>query len=148
MNPRASTLEHIRRVNELCTMAATEMLRRGVAHDASKLTEPEASIFEEHTPRLAALTYDSPEYKQALKDIEPALKHHYANNTHHPEHYENGVSDMDLFDVMEMLLDWKAAGERLNDGNILISLERNRSRFKLSDQLYGILKNTAQRYLR
>ncbi len=151
VNPRAETMAHIMRVAGLLMDAAAEMLRRAKVHDASKLVEPEASLFEAHTHKLAALTYGSPEYMTATKDpkeLGPAIEHHWANNTHHPEHYENGVNDMDLYDVLEMLVDWKAAGERQNNGNIMTSLERNRARFKISDQLYAVLKNHAHRYLR
>ena len=71
-----------------------------------------------------------------------ALDHHYANNSHHPEHYPNGVDGMNLFDLLEMLLDWKAATERHADGDIAKSLEINRGRFKLSDQTVAVLDNT------
>ena len=74
----------------------------------------------------------------------PALAHHYANNRHHPEHHKNGVDDMTLIDVLEMLIDWKAASERHNDGNILKSIEKNADRFGLSPQLVKILENTAK----
>ena len=63
-------------------------------------------------------------------------------NSHHPEHYESGVDGMNLFDVIEMLLDWKAASERHKDGDIAQSIEKNRVRFKISDQLAEILHNT------
>jgi hypothetical protein len=49
---------------------------------------------------------------------------------------------MDLFDVMEMLMDWKASTTRNKDGDILKSLQINKSRFNISDQLYSILYNT------
>jgi hypothetical protein len=145
---RMGTLLHIKRVNELLINAAVELMQRAQIHDASKLESPEVEIFDEHTSRLAGLTYGSPEYTQSLKDIKPALDHHYAHNKHHTEHYADGINDMDLFDVMEMLVDWKAAGERHTDGNILKSLDVNRSRYKISDQLFRILQNTAHRYLR
>lgn len=57
----------------------------------------------------------------------------------------SGVYGMDLLDVLEMLCDWKAATARHADGDILKSLEINRTRFGISDQLYHILKNTVQR---
>jgi hypothetical protein len=63
---------------------------------------------------------------------------------HHPEHFKDGVDDMNLLDIMEMFCDWKAAGERHNDGNILKSIERNADRFGLSPQLVRILENTAK----
>lgn len=148
MNARADTMKHIARVNELCQMASWEISKRGVMHDRSKLESPEAELFEAVTEKLAGLTYGSPEYQASLEELKPALDHHYANNSHHPEHYPKGVDDMDLFDLIECLIDWKAAGERQNDGNILVSLEKNKKRFKLSPQLYNILKNTAERFLR
>lgn len=54
-----------------------------------------------------------------------------------------GVNGMSLFDVVEMLCDWKAAGERHTDGSIERSLIVNRQRFGISDQLQAILLNTA-----
>lgn len=92
-------------------------------------------------------TYGSKEYKQYLEELKPALKHHYKNNNHHPEHYDNGIDDMDLFDIVEMIADWMAATLRHNDGNIFKSLNVNKERFNMSEQLYNILKNTMNRYL-
>lgn len=49
---------------------------------------------------------------------------------------------MNLVDVLEMLCDWKAASIRHNDGDILKSLEIQKTRFGISDELYQILRNT------
>lgn len=137
------TFRHIERVRNLLNNCITELLKRGELHDQSKLEPPEVELFTEHTSRLADLTYGSPEYQQALDDLGPALEHHYANNRHHPQHHKNGVNDMNLLDIVEMLCDWKAASERHNDGNIRKSIEHNADRFGLSPQLVRILENTA-----
>lgn len=56
---------------------------------------------------------------------------------------EAEVNGMSLFDVIEMLMDWKAATERMQDGgDIRASLVHNTDRFKLSPQLVNILSNT------
>ena len=60
--------------------------------DNSKLESPEKELFDEYTPKLKDCTYGSDEYKEFLKGLKVALDHHYANNSHHPEHYENGVN--------------------------------------------------------
>jgi hypothetical protein len=91
---------------------------------------------------LAETTYNSQEYKSYLKKLGPALAHHYKVNTHHPEHYVNGVNDMDLVDIVEMLCDWIAASKRHNDGNPFHSIEKNRVRFHMTPQLTQILTNT------
>jgi hypothetical protein len=141
----ADTLLHIKRVNELLSEAAIELLNRGIVHDMSKLESPEKELYDEHTPKLKSLTFGTPEYYKNLEDIKPALDHHYAHNSHHPQFYEDGVDGMDLFDVIEMLIDWKAATERHEDGNIWKSIGINKERFGLSDQLVNIFKNTAER---
>lgn len=137
------TLAHVQRVRELITEGVDNLISRSEVHDRSKLQEPEKSTFDACTLKLKAMAYGSPEYKAALAELKPALDHHYAANSHHPEHYANGVDGMSLFDVVEMLMDWKAATERIaNGGDIRRSLEINTDRFKLTPQLKSILANT------
>lgn len=138
------TLLQIKRVNELLLQAAKELMDRAVTHDNTKLHEPEKPLFDKMTPVLKGLTYGSEEYKQSLAELGQALEHHYAHNAHHPEHYANGINDFTLIDLIEMFFDWKAASERHNDGNIFRSIEINKNRFGLSDQLEAVLKNTAR----
>jgi hypothetical protein len=137
------TFRHIERVRNLLNACVVELLKRGELHDQTKLESPEVEVFAEYTPKLAGSTYGSDEYKGFLDAIKPALQHHYAHNRHHPEHHRNGVDDMNLLDIVEMLCDWKAASERHNDGNIRKSIEINANRFGLSPQLVKILENTA-----
>lgn len=141
-----ATMRHIERVRALLNLFVRDLLRRGEEHDQSKLESPEVEMFTEFTPKLATSTYGSEEYEGFRKAMGTALAHHYANNSHHPEHHKNGVDDMTLLDVLEMFADWKAAGERHNDGNILKSIEKNADRFKLSPQLVRILENTARMF--
>lgn len=138
------TKAHIKRVQDLITEAMCKLAFRAVRHDLSKLNEPEKSAFDRlKALSLSGMDYGSEEYRACLRKEKPAIEHHYKANSHHPEYYENGVDGMSLFDVLEMLLDWKAATERMkNGGDIRRSLEINRERFKISPQLESILANT------
>lgn len=138
------TLDHKKKVRKYIDLFISELIYRGVTHDQSKLQEPEKSSYDKHTPMLRDLTYGSEEYRAVLRDMKDAIKHHYENNSHHPEHFSNGINGMTLVDILEMFCDWKAAGERHGDGNFKTSLEVNRKRFEMSDQLYEIFKNTAK----
>ena len=138
-----ATWRHIWRVRELLNNCIKTLIDRGHNHDQSKLDTPEVEAFTEFTPKLAASTYNGKEYNEFKEAMKPALDHHYAHNRHHPEHFKDGVNDMNLIDVLEMMCDWKAAGERHNDGNIRRSIEINANRFGLSPQLVNILENTA-----
>lgn len=142
MDSRIETTKHILRVKDLIREFRELLQQRGIDHDDSKLKEPEKTGFDEFTEKLHGVTYGSPEYKQMLMDLKPILDHHYSNNSHHPEHHENGLDGMDLLDIVEMLMDWKASTERHDDGDIRKSLDINKTRFNMSDQLYNILKNT------
>ena len=138
----ADTLEHIRKVQRNITEMINVLLFRLRSHDASKLESPEKGAFDRVTPKLQGLTYGSDGYKATIAELGEALKHHYVVNPHHPEHYDNGIAGMSLLDVVEMLCDWKAASERHADGDFAKSLEINRKRFGISDQLAEIFENT------
>lgn len=71
---------------------------------------------------------------------DPARKWLYA----YLQERRSRINGMSLLDVFEMLADWKAAGIDYKDGNIQKSIERNRGRFDISDQLFEILKNTVE----
>jgi hypothetical protein len=141
----ADTLKHIKRVNELLLMCCTDLMDRAVNHDTSKMSPEEKELFDEYTPKLKGCTYGSDEYKGYLKGLGVALTHHYANNSHHPEAHEDGINGMTLLDILEMFMDWKAATERHDDGDIRRSIELNKERFGMSDQLCQILSNTADK---
>jgi hypothetical protein len=136
------TMTHIYLVSDSLLSAAEEFAHRSQIHDASKLQSPEKELFDEYTPKLAGCTYGSEEYKQFLKELKPALDHHYLKNSHHPEHYENGIKGMNLFDLVEMFFDWWAATKRHNDGDILKSIEINEKRFSIPPELSDIFRNT------
>lgn len=142
MDSRVATYEHIQTVQRFMGTVLQDLMRRQREHDQSKLVSPEVEVFDEFTPKLATSTYGSEEYKSFLAAMKPALDHHYAANSHHPEHYPEGVKGMSLLDLVEMLCDWKAATMRHKDGDILKSIEFNQKRFGYSDELKQILLNT------
>lgn len=143
-NANLSTHYHIMRVAEYIFQMIGYLQKRILEHDDSKLGMMESSIFAEYTKKLAGSTYGSDEYKQFLEEMSSALKHHYQRNRHHPEHFHDGISGMTLIDLIEMLCDWKAAPERHDDGDIFKSIEINRKRFEIDEQLNKILLNTAR----
>jgi hypothetical protein len=146
LEANAETQKHIDSVRKYLRRIAVELLKRGELHDASKLGDEERKMFAKYTPMLKNITYGSPEYEQCRKDMKPALDHHYAKNRHHPEHFEDLVSGMNLIDVIELFCDWFASAQRHNDGNILKSIEHNKKRFGMSEELSKILQNTADAF--
>lgn len=138
------TNEHRVVVSEYTTRVSKLIHNRGMTHDLSKLDNPELEGFAEFGPKLKEMEYNSEEYKQSLKDMKPFLDHHYENNRHHPEHHPNGISDMNLIDLVEMICDWTASVKRSPNGDIEKSIEMNQKRFGYSDDLKQIFINTAK----
>ena len=138
--------DHISSVGVKMNKIASILEDRAFEHDASKWKEPEYSLFRQSFSKLSEIEYGTEEYRENLRQIKPAITHHYANNSHHPEHYDNGIDGMDLVDLTEMLCDWLAAIKRGKNGDIMKSMDYNAERFNMSPQLTNILKNTIERY--
>jgi hypothetical protein len=149
---RPETQAHIDRVRWFMQAAIKNLAWRSEKHDASKLVEPELAAFDIATPKLAELEYGSEKYKQSLKDLGPALEHHFAHNDHHSEFHRDGVDGMSLLSLLEMLCDWRAASERVkqrtDDPEKMKTFESglayNFERFGIDEQLRTILMNTAR----
>ena len=140
----AETLKHIQEVAVNLNQFAQELTNRGIVHDKSKLESPEREIFAEKSPLLAETEYGTNEYKELLESVKPAIEHHYSKNRHHPQHWPNGINDMTLVDLIEMLCDWKAATKRNKNGNIRKSIDINAEKFNISPQLKQIFENTVR----
>lgn len=137
------TFNHIKLVQSAMGRAIDHLRRAQEVHDDSKFSPEERPNFERADAALNSVPYLSAEYNRILKeDLGPALEHHYANNSHHPEHYADGVAGMNLMDLIEMLCDWRAATQR-NATCLLESIEDNQERFGYSDEVKSILINTA-----
>jgi hypothetical protein len=139
---KLETVKHIKQVGNYINMFICQLTKRAIEHDASKLESPEVEIFEKFTPLLKDSTYGSEQYTQFLKDMKPALDHHYANNRHHPEYHEKGIQGMTLIDLLEFIADCKSASERHANGDVFRSIEINQKRFGYSDELKQIFINT------
>lgn len=136
------TVKHIRTVQRNLNKVIRELLTRGEIHDESKLHSPEVEAFTQVTKDLHGLEYNSPEYKENIKKLGPALEHHYAKNRHHIDHWKNGINDMDIIDMIEMFCDWQAATERHATGNLNKSIDINAERYNINPQLVQIFKNS------
>lgn len=139
----SDTYQHIKEVVKNINIVVKELLTRADNHDNSKFEPEELYIFAE-ADKLGEVEYGSQAYKDNLEKIKPAIQHHYSKNRHHTEHWPNGIEDMTLIDLVEMLADWRAATKRNKNGNIVKSIELNSQKYNISPQLRKILENTVR----
>lgn len=128
----------------LCVFAF-KLIWRGIIHDYSKFSKIEAKGFGDELPKLRKSSYGEANYQDLLEQTKPILEHHYKYNRHHPEHFQNGYSDMNLIDLVEMLCDWQASVKKHKDGNIRKSIVHCKQRFGMSEDIVNILLNTVEK---
>lgn len=136
---------HISRVRRHINTFIQLLIRRAENHDKSKLEEPELSWWKEmdKEPRYP---YGSEEYKQKIKRWNKVFKHHYQYNRHHPEHYEYGISEMTLIDIVEMMCDWLGYKDTTTVTEALNVCDDQMARYNISEELRQIIFNTLLRY--
>lgn len=142
------TKRHKRNIEMVLGKAIKELEYRMAVHDNSKLISPEKETYDHYIPLLKKTKYGTPQYDKLKAEMSKnGLEHHFEMNSHHPEHYSNGINDMDLYDLFEMFHDWYAAS-LLSDTGFESGLESNIQKYNISPQLAGIMRNTYERYIK
>ena len=136
------TITHIGEVQEAIEIVAGQLHQRGIAHDRTKLQELEFDTFVSTRPKFKKANYGTPEYQECIELAKPGVDHHYANNRHHTGFHKNGIDDMTLIDVIEMICDWKAAARRSPDKNLEDTLEYAFNKYEIGEQLARMILNT------
>ena len=139
------TLVHQREVGAWLELIAGELRRRAFLHDNSKLLEPEFSIFVSTREDFKKVNYGTPEYNDLVQRAKPAVDHHYSNNRHHTAYWQNGINDMTLMDVIEMVCDWLSAEKRSPDKTLEDTLDFAFKKYKIDHQLQMIIRNTIRK---
>ena len=126
----STILRHIGLVSSYLRRLAYALEERADIHDLSKFSGEEFAGFVEINRIARTCAFGSPEYKRSIQGNN-TVSLHYSHSSHHPEHYENGITDMSLIDLIEMVTDWKAASITYGQTSLQESLEIQVKRFNL-----------------
>ena len=138
------TRNHINNVQRYMTNVIADLLNRSFKHDSSKYDAVEAHTYAKVVPMFKGKVYGTPEHKAVGDMLGDAWKHHEENNDHHTGYYENGINDMSLLSIIEMLCDWKAASLRNPNQIFSESCLLNCKKYGVDEQLTKIIFNTAE----
>lgn len=101
----SALIRHIKLVETNCNIISRATMDK----------DPEFAIAIAKRGRTHDLTkFDSLEFEylwKGSKNFEIALLHHHCHNSHHPEHYANGIYGMSDLDLAEMVADCTARGQ-------------------------------------
>lgn len=136
-------LRHQALVRRYLFRLVSQLQERALLHDLSKLQLDEFTGFVEINRVAREHKFGSPEYKASLGTNE-AVKLHLSRNSHHPEFYRDGIKDMSLLDLVEMVIDWLAASETYGQISFGESLQIQKERFGMSDEQYRLIQLIAE----
>lgn len=105
-----SFTRHVQFVREGIGLVTAELERRGVVHDASKMSDDEFAGFARINAAARINKFGSPEYSESMDRERPTIDLHFRRNSHHPEFH-----DQTFLDVIEMVCDWWGARKGYDD---------------------------------
>lgn len=137
-------IQHIQWLMEGMAWIQHQLMMRMLSHDRTKIEDDELHAYAEIVPGFKKFKYGTPEHKNHGDRLGQAWHHHTLHNRHHPEHFVNGIDEMNLIDLIEMVCDWRAASMRSGAWDYETSLNIFAKRFSPDDNLLNILLNTCK----
>lgn len=112
-------------------MALNIMVRASV-HDISKFKHDEFDALSKISNDMSCMTNAKQSLSQAKEN---AIKLHWANNSHHPEHWKD-YREMTEIDIIEMVCDWHSRSVQFKTDLLSFVKERQEKRFKFPKDIY------------
>lgn len=118
-----------------------ELSKRMINHDNSKIEYlPEFNLYKDVVYKLNGLEHGTKEHTEAKKQLDQGFEIHCINNRHHPEHFNSeGICGMNIYDIIEMILDWCSAAVCRGFKFKLSSIYRRIESHSFSKELCDIL---------
>ena len=136
---------HINDVYSIINILSKELIKKAEFHDESKALAPEFYMFKDFLTQIKKYKFGSNEYNEFVKN-DAYCFHHFECNDHHPEHFKNGVHDMNLVNITEMFADWISSSIKRSNcskrDEMVENIIKLCEKFKIDILLTQILVNT------
>lgn len=136
-------IEHKKKVMDIMYDIANMIMKRGYIHDDSKLQDEFDSWVEYYIPENER-DIESEEYKKSFEALKEVREQHYMKNRHHMEFYNGDIKKINVVDLIEIIVDWIASASSQDKGNLRVTIEKARERFKFSKDIESIILNTLE----
>ncbi len=136
------TIAHKESIARYMAKFSAELAYRAAIHDNSKFQKDELEGYSECADEFNTHPFDSAAERLLREKLTKVMSLHRTRNRHHPEYFENGIDDMNLIDLIEMISDWKSASERAPGDSVRKGLPIMKDKYNISPQLLKILENT------
>lgn len=123
---------------------ASDIRRRAMRHDNSKQSGLELTLGQAHMNFHDSWGLTN---RVAPNEMMSAIAHHHVENDHHPEHFTNGMKDMNIQQLAEMVCDiiTTAKENSINEESLQQFVETKLSEtYNIGEPLRSIIINTAR----
>lgn len=124
-----------------------EYLRtKAVVHDNDKIEEGYVnSVYEEHFPKLKQIEFGTEEYVAYERNHFAKAHYLHSQNRHHYYNPNNELDDIDLFDLIEAIVDMKQSQKQYSQFDMDILLKTFYDKGTLDLDLESLVINTVMR---
>ncbi|EGC28246.1 hypothetical protein DICPUDRAFT_85639 [Dictyostelium purpureum] len=126
-----------------CNLSKKELKERGDLHDASKYEPPEIEPYIwltwYHHCKHCNIDFKYPDGVEKL--VKEGCDHHLHCNRHHPESHSD-PNEMSVLDIVEMVCDWSAISQELNQGSCINYVKQHISKWSFSNEKLNFIFKT------
>lgn len=105
--------EHLDMVRHKLLLSSTELIERGYVHDEDKIFNPKVNkVYVEKFPELKKIEFGTTAYKKFEEDYFQEAHQIHVQNRHHFYSKKNNTQDVNLFDLLEAIIDISESGKQ------------------------------------
>ncbi len=134
---------HKEKMEEKLMVASEEFAKRAKEHDNDKLENKEIyDTYKEHFPKLKKIPFGTREYLAYEKENFDNAHQIHAQNRHHFYSRRNNLNDINLFDLMEVIIDISESAKQYGDESKI--MESLKSKQVLNYEIEELIQNTIE----
>ncbi len=134
---------HKEKMEEKLILVSEEFSKRAKDHDNDKLENPEIyQTYKEHFPELKKIPFGTREYFAYEKEHFDKAHQIHAQNRHHFYSRRNNLDDINLFDLIEVVIDISESAKQYGDEKKIMESLKNKQ--VLNYELEELIKNTIE----
>jgi len=139
-----SVVQHKKAISDIMYKLADMIRKRADAHDDSKLDSTEFNKWSLNYLPESKRNLDNKEFKKTFEKLGEVREIHYSKNRHHLEFFNGDIKKINIIDLLEIICDWIASTANQDKGNLRLTIERAKERFKFSKEIEHIILNTLE----
>ncbi len=134
---------HKEKMEEKLLFVSEEFSKRSKEHDNDKIENKEVyNVYKEYFPKLKKFPFGSKEYNDFERKYFDKAHQIHAQNRHHFYSNRNNLEDVNLFDLIEVIIDISESAKQYGDYNKTMESLKNKQ--ILNYDLEELIKNTLE----